>query len=316
MKVMITGIAGFVGHHCSHYLPEVHPGIEIIGLDSLQSNNLDIQGPSFKYYCVDLLDRQKVRDFIQDNRVEYLLHLASFSSVSFSWEKPAESFLNNTMIFINLVEAVKDFCPSCRILSIGSSEEYGDIAPSELPVKESHRLRPRSPYGAARISQELLSEVFCSGYGLDIVMTRSFNHIGAYQRESFVVPAFVRQFVQAEREGKSVVKLKVGDIDVVRDFTDVADVVRAYDLLLRKGKKGQVYNVCSGKGHKLRDIVGYIEKIMNIKADIEIDQGILRPLENREIVGDNSKIFRDCGWVPEHDIESSLKSVVEYWRSR
>jgi len=145
---------------------------------------------------------EKIREIIKNSSAKYIIHLASFSSVEFSWRNPGESFLNNTLIFINLIEAIKDFCPTCRILSIGSSEEYGEIAHSELPIIESQPLRPRSPYGGARISQELLSEVFYSGYGLDIIMTRSFNHIGAFQRESFVVPSLVRQFVQAEREGK------------------------------------------------------------------------------------------------------------------
>jgi len=107
----------------------------------------------------------------------------------------------------------------------------------------------------------------------------------------------------------------VGDIDVIRDFTDVADVVRAYDLLLQKGRKGQVYNVRSGKGYKIGEIIVYIENIMKIRAEIEIDKEIMRPLEIREIVGDNSKILHDCGWLPIYNIETSLKSVIEYWRS-
>lgn len=316
MKLLITGVAGFVGHHCIEYFSSIHPEIDILGTDLVEASQVQSGLERFTYRKVDLLDKAAIRYLFTTERIDSVLHLASFSSVAFSWERPADSFLNNSLIFINLIEAVKAIRPECRMLSIGSSEEYGDVTPSELPLAESHALKPRSPYGVARISQEMLSEVFCSGYGLDIVMTRSFNHIGPFQRDNFVIPAFVRQFVQAEREGKSVVHLKVGDVDVVRDFTDVRDVVRAYDLLLQKGKKGEVYNVCSGMGYKLRDIIGHIENLMSMRSEIETDSNTIRPLENREIVGNNAKIRKDCGWQPERSIESSLADVIEYWRSR
>ncbi len=316
MRILITGIAGFVGRHYLDFLARNGSNYEIMGTDITPRPDYSAPSMQFSYRQVNLMEKEAVWELFNGNVYNWIVHLASFSSVAYSWDKPTESFINNNLIFINLIEAMKNRCPSCRVLSIGSSEEYGEIGQSDLPLREEQPLNPRSPYGVARVSQEMLSKVFSTGYGLDIVMTRSFNHIGPFQRDTFAVPSIIRQFVQAEKEKKRVVTLRVGDVDVIRDFTDVRDVVRAYDLLLQKGKKGQVYNICSGRGYRLREIIGYIEGLMSMKADIETDKEYIRPFDIREIVGDNSRIQRELGWQPERSIESSLADIIEYWRTR
>jgi GDP-4-dehydro-6-deoxy-D-mannose reductase len=234
--------------------------------------------------------------------------------VSYSWEYPVESFNNNTNIFLNILEAVRREDIKARVLSVGSSEEYGNVSEHEVPLTETAPLKPTSPYGVARVSQELLSKVYVEGFGLDIVMTRSFNHIGPYQREVFVIPGFIKQFATAEKEGRREFILRTGDIDVVRDFSDVRDVVIAYAMLMERGLKSEVYNVCSGIGQNLSDLISLIGRIMGMKTEILRDSALGRPSENRIIVGDRTKISSLCGWKPSFSIEKTLGDTIEYWR--
>ena len=150
---------------------------------------------------------------------------------------------------------------------------------------------------------------------MHIVMTRSFNHIGPYQKDVFVVSSFVRQFIEAERSGAGSVVINAGDVSVTRDFTDVRDVVRAYETLLDVGGDGEIYNVCSMKYYQLKDIISMIGKVTGIEAAINFDEMLVRPLENTMIVGNNEKIRAKCGWKPMISIETSLSDIVDYWRS-
>lgn len=314
MTILITGVAGFVGRHLVKYFSTIYPGSSMVGLDVVPSTDVGEGVQDFSYIETNLLDGKEFRSILNKTKPDWIIHLASFSSVSYSWDHPSDSFLNNSLIFINLIESCRAECPNCRILSIGSSEEYGKVDDIPGRIGESHPLRPTSPYAVARVSQEMLSRVFVQGYGLDIVITRSFNHIGPYQRDAFVVPSFAKQFVQAEKLGQTKVFLRCGDLEVIRDFTDVRDVVRAYDLILRFGERGDVYNVCSGEGHKLKDLIAILERLTGIQAELNVDKSLFRPLENRALVGDNGKLRKRCGWHPEWSLEASMVDVLEYWR--
>jgi len=232
--------------------------------------------------------------------------------VAYSWKEPVQSFLNNTNIYLNVLDAARKLNIASRILSIGSSEEYGNVDVEDLPLKEGSRLNPASPYAVARMSQELLSKVYIDGYGLDIILTRSFNHIGPMQRSTFVVSSLANQLVEIKKSGKSKANIVMGDVSVVRDFTDVRDVVRAYYLLLKEGKKGHVYNVCSGIGVSIKDVIQMMEKQLNIEVDISIDQGLIRPTENKNIIGSNEKIKMELGWQNNIPLEQSLKDIISY----
>ena len=196
------------------------------------------------------MDSARLRTIISDIKPDYILHLASFSSVAYSWKHPEESFSNNCNIFLNLVDAVRQTCPKCRILSVGSSEEYGDIPHADLPLRENQPLNPISPYAVARVSQELLSKVYVHAFGMQIIMTRSFNHVGPRQDERFVIPSFIKRVLDIKRSGKEAGEIETGDLTIVRDFVDVRDVVEAYYMLLTRGTPGEVYNICSGKAIK------------------------------------------------------------------
>lgn len=311
-KYLITGFSGFVSKHFLEYLEQNNIEAEIIGID--------VQVPEFNYSnyrslkcsfkTIDLLNREEVERIINTFKPNYILHLASYSSVAYSWKNPVNSFTNNTNIFLNLIESVRTTECQCRILSIGSSEEYGNVSEKDLPLKEEQALHPISPYAVARVSQEMLSKVYCTSYGLDIVMTRSFNHIGAGQKDVFVVPSFAKQLIKLKKGNTSPKELFTGDTTIVRDFIDVKDVVNAYYLLFQKGKKGEIYNICSGKGTSLNEVISILTDLLKIDITHTINADLVRPNDNKIIIGCNQKIKNDTGWNCKIPLNQSLQEII------
>lgn len=317
-KFLITGFSGFVSRYFIEYLEENEIRAFIKGIDVHQP---DINTDAFKHVkCdferIDLLDKGKVENIIFEFQPDYVLHLASFSSVAFSWKEPNISFQNNTNIFLNLLEAIRKLNLNTRILSVGSSEEYGNVEQKDLPLNEDHPLKPVSPYAVARVSQEFLSNIYAHGYGLDIVLTRSFNHIGPFQKDVFVVSSFVKQMVEMKYNGASANKLMTGDITIIRDFTDVRDVVSAYYMLLMMGKKGEVYNVCNGIGWSLKDIIDKISRILAIDVETTPDASLFRPDDNKAIIGSNEKLRNTVKWAPKYTLEDTLNEMILYWQKQ
>jgi GDP-4-dehydro-6-deoxy-D-mannose reductase len=251
---------------------------------------------------------------IEHEQPDRLVHLASFSSVGFSWQRPVDSFQNNTNIFLNVLECVRKLSPRTRILSVGSSEEYGRVDADDLPLRETTALRPLSPYAVARVAQEHLGDVYAQGFGLDIVGTRSFNHVGSGQSPAFVVSALGKQFAEVARGTRD--RVSVGTTSVVRDFLDVRDVVGAYRLLLERGERGEVYNICSGHGTSIADVIARFAAIAGVSPSIVIDPALVRPVENEIVVGSHAKIATRVGWRPTYALDDSLRAVFDYWRAR
>lgn len=314
-KYLITGFSGFVSEYFLEHLNQIREKADIFGVD-IAEPSFDFRsqgGINIKFLKVDLLDKNKAKEIILKSKPDFILHLASFSSVALSWKRPVLSFNNNTNIFLNLLEAVRETGMNCRILSVGSSEEYGIVRKKDLPLSESARLNPISPYAVARVSQELLSRVYVDGYGLNIIMTRSFNHIGPRQKEIFVVSSFAKQMVEIKKRNQNQGALRVGNLKIVRDFLDVRDVVRAYHLLLHKGKNGQIYNVCGDKGISLNEIVNYIAGYLKIKVKLKVDKLLIRPNDNPVIIGNNKKIRKGLGWRPKISLKKSVADICDYW---
>ncbi len=318
-KIMITGFSGFVASHFVEYLYNKELEYEICGLD--------INEPCFDYsqfedrliiscQIADMTDIDRVRDVVAGFKPDYILHLAAFSSVAYSWKHPSSSFLNNCNIFLNLVSVVREECPLCRILSVGSSEEYGNVLHENLPIRENQAKEPVSPYAVARVSQEMLSKIFVDAYGMEIIMTRSFNHIGPRQDERFVIPSFIRRILDIKESGQSRGEIETGNLDIVRDFVDVRDVVKAYYLLLMEGKKGEVYNICSEKGITLREVVDIIADEVGISVSTRTNPDYVRPSDNMEIVGSAYKIESELGWSREYDFEQTIGDMVQYMDRR
>lgn len=317
-KYLITGFSGFVSRHFLNFLEAQEIPVLILGLDihEPEFDFTDYKTISCSFVKVDLLNKEKLNETLLNFLPDYILHLASYSSVAYSWEHPVTSFTNNTNIFLNVVECIRKIDLKCRILSVGSSEEYGQVSANDLPLKEDHLLNPISPYAVARVSQELLSKVFVKGYGMDIILTRSFNHIGPGQKAVFVVSSFAQKLVAIKKKQISSNELRTGDLSLIRDFVDVRDVVRAYYLLFREGKKGEIYNICSGKGISLEEVLGKMIKIANVEIRHISESGFFRPDDNRIIIGSNEKIKRDVGWINEIGLEKSLNDVLAFFLSQ
>ena len=313
-KILITGFSGFVSKYFIEYLEENKIESTVLGIDLFKSN---IREDKFKYIKIyfkqiDIFDKENVEKVICDFKPDYLLHLASFSSVAFSWKNPVESFQNNTNIFLNIAEAIRQNNLSTRILSIGSSEEYGNLGQEYIPLKEDYPARPINPYAVARLSQEMISKVFVSGFNMNIIMTRSFNHIGPRQNKVFVISSFARQLCQIKLDGGKGI-IETGDVSIIRDFLDVRDVVDAYFKLLMYGEVGEVYNVCSGKGITLEEIIRKMTNILEIEVEIRVNNKLIRPADNKIIIGSPEKLKQKINWELKYSIDNSLKDIINYW---
>ena len=320
-RYLITGFSGFVSYYFLKHLDEAAEGkIEVLGLDLNKPLNFE-QDYNFnnlviRFIPINLLDYNSLEIALSSFSPDYILHLAAFSSVGASWKKPVESFANNTNIFLNLVEAVRKNNIKCRILSVGSSEEYGNVSEKDVPLSEERNPAPLSPYAIARVSQEMMSKCYVDSFAQDIVMTRSFNHIGPRQKDVFVIPSFVKQLVYGFMDGNKEILMHTGDVSIIRDFTDVRDVVRAYDFLIKNGKSGEIYNVCSGKGHSLNDIISIVAGKLGVKVQIKKDESLVRPKDNMVIVGDNKKISNHVCWKPQIPLGKTLDDMIEYWKKQ
>jgi GDP-4-dehydro-6-deoxy-D-mannose reductase len=257
------------------------------------------------------MDIPTIKSLIEEIQPDYIVHLAAQSSVAESWKTPVDSFMNNTNIFLNIIDTVRlnDF--NARVLSVGSSEQYGIVSEGDLPLYEKSPQRPANPYAVARVAQEQLARIYAEGYGLDICCTRSFNHCGPGQSDRFVISAIVKQFVRIAHGLQDPV-IHIGNGAIVRDFVDVHDVIEAYYLLLTKGTKGEVYNICSSRGRAIQDIVNLLSEMLCIRVATRQEPSQLRPVDNPRIVGSYQKIQRDLGWKPTITFEQSLQSMYNY----
>ncbi len=285
-----------------------HKNAVVLGMDKdrRSKNNAEDQNLIYEFRSLDLLDFSRLKDNIRSFIPDVIMHFASLSNVAESWEKPDFAFTNNTNIFLNLVEAVRQLELDCKILSVGSSEEYGKVDKKNLPLTEESPLNPISPYAVARTSQEMLSKVYVDGFGMKIFLTRSFNHVGPGQSHKFFIPSMVKQVLDAQENDD----IQTGDLSIVRDFIDVRDVIRAYWMILEKGTPGTVYNICSGEGRVLRDIVLKIIEFSGKQINVVKNPDRIRPADNPAIIGSYDKIFNELGWEPQIHFDQSLKDVI------
>lgn len=318
-RMLITGFSGFVSRHFLNYLMENDLSYEVLGVDvNLPKFSMEDYAPTLtmSFEQVNLLDKEAVEDMIASFRPDYILHLASFSSVAYSWQHPADCFMNNTSIFLNVTEALRkhNLC-DCRLLSVGSSEEYGDVKKEELPLREDMSLVPVNPYAVARVSQEMMAKVLADSFGMQIMLTRSFNHMGPFQDERFVIPSFVRRILDIAESGAKSGEIETGDTSIVRDFVDVRDVVCAYYRLLLDGKAGEVYNICGEKGVSLAEVVDQIADIVGVSVTTRVNPDFVRPGDNQVVIGSAEKIRQDIGWTAEIPLRQTLTDMIEHMRA-
>ncbi|MDP2689677.1 MAG: GDP-mannose 4,6-dehydratase [Deltaproteobacteria bacterium] len=311
-KVLITGIAGFVGSHLAESLSKrAEVWGAYIGKDL--SNLEGVEG--LRLVECDLLDAEKVRGLIKEIRPDRVFHLAAQSVPSASFSDPARTLQVNIFSTLNLFEAVIEHAPEAVVLNIGSGDEYGEVDASLLPVKETAELKPINPYAVSKVTQDLLAFQYSKSKGLKVVRCRPFNHYGPRQSDTFVCSSFARQVAGIEAGVLEDKVIKVGNLEAAKDFLHVGDVVRAYELLIEKGGHGSVYNVCSGHAVKIRRIVETLISLSDEKIGIEQDMSKKRLTDTVALYGDASRL-KALGWSPETGLEEGLSGLLAYWRKR
>ena len=316
MKVLITGITGFVGSHLADFLL-TKENIEVYGIKRWRSRTENVQhleGRIILEEC-DLRDASSVRKVIEEVKPDQIFHLAGQSHVPTSWHAPEETISTNIMAELNILETVRQIGINPWIQIAGSSEEYGMTHEDELPIKETNPLRPLSPYAVSKVSQDLLGYQYFMSYGLNIVRTRGFNHTGPRRPSVFVCSDFAKQIVEIEK-GLHDPTIYVGSLETKRDFTDARDMVRGYWLALEKGIPGEVYNICSGRGYKIGKILDVLLGMTSNRIKVKKEPARMRPSDVPVLVGDSTKFRKQTGWKPEIPFEKTLKDIMDYWRER
>lgn len=313
IRVFITGATGFAGRHLMSALLPTE--FSVYGTTFPQPARPD--EPNIQH--IDMRSERDVFEIIKAVQPQWVFHLAGISNVKHSWEKKREAMETNIMGTFHLLEAVKKFVPEARVLYVSSSDIYGlaleKDSSTERVFREDDRFHLLSPYALSKAGCELMCGFYAEVESLDIVIARPFPHTGPGQSPDFVCSDWARQVVQIER-GNSGAVIKVGNLDVKRDFTDVRDTVRAYVLLARKGKKGEVYNICRGEGIALRQILEILLSSTLKRVKVEPDPARLRKTDIPVLVGDNRKIKAETGWEPHIPIEHTLLELLDYWRTR
>ena len=303
MKALITGSLGFVGGYLRREL-EAH-GYEVVGLDVR---------PGEGTLQADLLDAARTEQVVARVAPDVIFHLAAMADVGRSWKQPRLTMELNVVAAVNLMEAVrKAGAEGVRMVIVGSSDQYGSLGEAGASVSEDMELKPQSPYAVSKRAQEEMARLYVRAYGMNICMTRSFNHGGAGQRPGFMIPDFASGIVRVER-GEAA-ELKVGNLTSRRDFTHVLDVVRAYRLIAEQGRPGEVYNVGSGKTYSAQEVLDMLRGMAKCEIPVVQDPARMRPSDTPVIRCNHDKLTRDTGWEPREDLRRILTETLDYYRS-
>lgn len=315
MKVLITGITGFVGSHLAEYL--LQQNYEVIGTfrpRSRMEHIHHIQNDLALIEC-ELRDPYSVEQLLQKEQPDHIYHLAAQSHVPTSWNSPMETIHNNVSSQVNILEAMRRYSQHSKILISCSSEEYGHVRKSQLPLKETTPLQPISPYAVSKVTQDLLGYQYHHSYRLHIIRVRTFNHTGPRRGEHFATSNFAKQIAEIEHGIKRPV-IQVGNLMAKRDFTDVRDVVKAYHIALEQGEAGEVYNVASGKSRSIQDVLDILLSMSTCHIRVEQDPARMRPSDVEVLEADIDKFHRRTGWVPLIPLEQTLRDLLDYWRNK
>lgn len=309
-KAIIIGAAGFVGGYLIDHLKD-DMNWEVYGtkleIEKIERKDIEI-------YNLDILEKKEIVKLFERIKPDYIFNLAAQSSVLLSWKNPILTVDINIKGVINILEAVREIKQyNPRIILIGSSEEYGNVKEDEIPVKEENNLRPGNIYAVTKVCQNMIGKIYSSAYGMDIVNIRAFNHIGPKQAPIFVVSDFCKQVSEIEKGLREPI-IYTGNLEAKRDFTDVRDIVRAYSALALNEKKGETYNIGSGKAVSIKEILDIILKNSTKNIEIRRDEKRHRPIDIPIIEADIEKLRKVIDWKPEILLEESIKKILDYWR--
>lgn len=313
MRALITGINGFVaGHLAEHLLAQ--GGWEVWGLSRSPRVDLSEIQDYVQVVQADLADPEATMRAIVAVQPKVIFHLAGQPFVPESFRDPAATLATNTLGALHIFLTLIEYRMATRVLVVGTNEEYGKINPEDLPVREETPLRPTSPYGVSKAAQSLLAQQYFLSHGLDVVRVRPFTHIGPRQNERFVTAAFARQIARIEL-GLQPPLMQVGNLSAQRDFTDVRDMVAAYALAMERGEAGAVYNVGSGQGVMVRELLDMLLAASSAQVEVRLNPELMRPIDIPLVTCDATRLRERTGWEPRISLDQTLRDILDYWRS-
>lgn len=291
VRALVTGASGFVGQH-------------LVAL-------LEAHGDDVIADATDITDRPTLCQSFADAQPELIFHLAAQADVARSWRDPIPTFRVNAEGTLNVLDAAQA-SGATRVVAVTSADLYGPVDEADLPITESHPLRPVSPYAASKAAADMVCVQAGLASSLEVVRVRAFNHLGPGQSEHFVASAIAQRIAQCERTGTT--RVPIGNLQARRDFTDVRDVVRAYRMLAEHGTPGEAYNVCSGIDRSVEDLANFLRERSSSAITFEEDSELLRPVDLPVVRGDFGKIKQATGCTPSISIEATLSDLLDYWR--
>ena len=314
MRALITGINGFVGGYLAEQL--IAAGMwEVWGLARRPALDLQHLRGHVQVVVADLANLDQTTAALEQVHPDVVFHLAGQSNVPRSFEDPAGTLINNTLAELHLFQAVLRLRQNPLLLIAVSNEIYGQVRPEDLPLNEDTPLRPVSPYAVSKATQDLLAYQFHISHRLRTIRLRPFNHIGPRQSEQFVVAAFAAQIARIEA-GRQPPLIRVGNLTAERDFTDVRDMARAYELAALRGHPPLAYNLGSGRSVSIRWLLDTLLSLSACDIAIEPDPSRMRPADVPRVESD-CRLFREhTGWEPAIPLEQTLLDTLEYWRTK
>lgn len=303
MRALITGSAGFIGSHLTDEFAA--NGYEVICCDL---NAADCTVP------MDIMNRETVQTVIAQYRPDIIVNLAGQANVSLSWQKPQLTLELNTVGVINILEAVRNIDPKIRVITVGSSDEYGSLKESGSNVTELTPVKPMTPYAVSKQAQELFSQLYANVYGMNICMIRLFNLAGAGQNRGYMISDFASEVAAVEAGKKDCIT--VGNLESSRDYTHISDACRAIRLIGEKGHSGEIYNIASGNTYRAKDVLELLLQKSAVRVDVVSDPSRMRPSDTPVVCGNADKLRAHTGWAPVYTLDDILTDALEYWREK
>lgn len=313
--VVVTGVAGFAGSYLAELL--LAKGYRVYGvlapgerLDNIRHIKNQLELDRF-----DITKPSRVDSYLKKVKPRYLFHLAAFASVGQSFRRERLTYDVNFTGSLNVFESAAGIAKLKQLVFISSSECYGIFSPTGRLLTESQPLNPVSPYGISKAAGEYLAAYYTRQYRLPVVIGRAFNHTGPRQSEVFVVPSFCKQIAEIET-GKVRPLMKVGDLSVRRDLSDVRDVVNGYYLMAVRGTPGEVYQFSSGKAVSIKNVLETLLHLSPVDIKVDADKSRFRKADIPVLRGSNKKAYKQLQWRIQYRLQDTLRDTLEYWRDK
>ncbi len=313
MKALVIAGTGFAGGHLLRILEDNHPGIDLFATRRPGSPVADVD-PMVMWFDCDVNDPENIRGVMERSMPDVVFHMAAKVTVENSWKQAEEILRTNVIGTRNVLESLVAVCPGASILVPGSAEVYGFVPLDKMPVKESQGRAPSNPYGLSKLYQEEMVVFYHRAFDVRAFTARPFHYTGPGQPASFVCSGIARQI--AECEAGLRMEVLVGNLDAMRDFTDIRDVVTSYVTIVLKGKPGRPYNVCTGKARSIRSVLDTLRTMAKTRIEVRVDPAKMRKADVPLFSGNASRIRKEIGWSPGFRWEETLEDLLNHWREK